>query len=329
MSQTERINQIVSILESSRHPVPIQRFMDTLEVSRATFKRDVEYLRDRLGAPIEWEPGGPSMGRGYVLRGHPPGSKEKFGIQGLWFNPSEIHALLMMHQLAANMDPGLITGQASGLVTRIRMLLSEADDDPDDILTRIRVVHSATHRRSHPWFEVVAKATMNQKRLQISYFTRSRDSVSERLVSPKRLVHYRENWYLLAWCHKSDGLRLFSIDAIRSAQLQPEKSKVVSAKTLDDFLGTGFGVFGGRARYKAILRFNAESARWIQDEVWHPKQKISWEGEHLILKVPYSLPTELIMEILRHGSNVEVLEPPELRQAVSDTLRQTLDLYSH
>ena len=67
MSQTERIHQIIHLLESSRHPVPIARFLDELEVSRATFKRDLAYLRDRLGAPVTWQRGNDGLGGGYQL----------------------------------------------------------------------------------------------------------------------------------------------------------------------------------------------------------------------------------------------------------------------
>ena len=108
MSQTERIRQIVSRLEHSRHPVPIERFLDALEISRATFKRDIEYLRDRLGAPIEWRRGGPGEPRGYVLGDDQADNGAAFHLHGLWFNQSEIYALLMMHQLASSMEPGLL-----------------------------------------------------------------------------------------------------------------------------------------------------------------------------------------------------------------------------
>jgi len=79
MSQTERIYQIVHLLENSRHPVPIARFLQELEISRATFKRDIEYLRDRLGAPISWQRGGPGQPRGYVLEGEHESSRSGFG----------------------------------------------------------------------------------------------------------------------------------------------------------------------------------------------------------------------------------------------------------
>jgi len=327
VSQTERIHQIVHLLERSRHPVPIARFLDELEVSRATFKRDIEYLRDRLGAPIEWQRGGPDRAQGYVLRGTDGRGAEGFGIRGLWFNQSEIYALLMMHQLAGSMEPGLIPAQSQALLARITHLLGTADDDPDTVLSFIRILHSATKRRASSWFEVIARATVRRRRLKIVYYTRSRDATSERAVSPQRLLHYRENWYLLAWCHQVDDLRLFALDAIRHAELQRQPARRVSDRRLDDAMGSGFGIFGGRARHRARLRFSPDAARWIADEIWHPRQRLSWEDGYLIMELPYAQTRELAMEILRHGSDVEVLAPDTLRTEVRTILEQTLAHY--
>lgn len=327
MSQTERIHQIVHILETSRHPVPIGRFLDELEISRATFKRDIEYLRDRLGAPIEWQRGGDTGGRGYLLRNSMDAGATGFGIRGLWFNQSEIHALLTMHQLASSMEPGLIPAQSQALLTRITHLLGTADDDPRDVLSHLRVLHSATRRRASTWFELIARATLKRRRLTISYYTRSRDASSTRTVSPQRLLHYRENWYLLAWCHSVDELRLFAIDAIRHAEQEKAAARKVAEKRLDAMMGGGFGIFGGRARHRARLRFTAAAARWIADEIWHPEQQTRWEGEHLILEVPYAQSRELAMEILRQGPDVEVLAPAALRDEVRSLLQQTLAHY--
>jgi predicted DNA-binding transcriptional regulator YafY len=327
MSQTERIHQIVHLLETSRHPVPIERFLDQLEVSRATFKRDIEYLRDRLGAPIEWLRGGLDRPRGYVLSGEPGQQATTFGIRGLWFNQSEIHALLTMHQLASSIEPGLISAQTPSLLTRITHLLGSADDDPQAVLAYLRILHSATRRRSSNWFEVIAHATLRRRRLQITYYTRSRDRTTERTVSPQRLLHYRENWYLLAWCHVADDLRLFALDAIRFAELHSQPARKVAQNKLDEAMGSGFGIFGGKARYRARLRFSPAAARWIADEVWHPQQKISWDDDHLILDIPYAQTRELAMEVLRHGRDVEVLGPASLRAEIRTILQDTLAQY--
>jgi len=325
MSQTERIHQIVHLLENSRQPVPLARFLDELEVSRATFKRDLEYLRDRLGAPIEWQRGGPDGPRGYVLRND--ADSDGLSIRGLWFNQSEIHALLTMHQLASRMEPGLVTDASEGLLARITHLLGRADDDPQALLERIQIMHSATRRRPSPWFPLIARATVRRQRLQMTYYTRSRDATGERLVSPQRLLHYRENWYLIAWCHKAGAPRLFALDAIQGVTVEKAIAREIPPAEVDALIGGGFGIFGGTQRQWARLRFSPAATRWIGDEVWHPDQRTTREGEHLVLEVPYSEPRELLMEILRHGADVEVLAPRSLREAVARVLADSLARY--
>lgn len=327
VSQTERIHQIVRLLETSRHPVPIARFLDELEVSRATFKRDIAYLRDRLGAPVVWRRGSQDTRAGYQLGDTADVRDRSFTLPGLWFNQSEIHALLRMYQLAGSMQPGLVGEQARSLMARITQLLDSSEDDPRAILSYIEIRQSATRRQPSEWFELVARATVRRKRLDISYFTRSRDEVSTRQVSPQRLLHYRENWYLLGWCHRVDGLRLFALDALRDVSDTGRPARTVARKHLEESLGSGFGIFGGKADKTAVLRFSDEAARWIATEAWHPRQRVHHEGGRLILEVPYSQSRELAMEILRHGPDVEVLAPASLRQLIDELLRKTLRQY--
>ena len=117
------------------------------------------------------------------------------------------------------------------------------------------------------------------------------------------------------------------MDAIRHAELCKQSSRRVAQKKLDQMTESGFGIFGGRALHRARLRFSPTAARWIVDEVWHPQQKTSWDGDHLVLDVPYAQSRELAMEILRHGPDVEVLGPDSLRAELRSLLEQTLAHY--
>ena len=76
----------------------------------------------------------------------------------------------------------------------------------------------------------------------------------------------------------------------------------------------------------AKLRFTPAAARWVATEQWHPQQKASTDDEgRYLLELPYANPTELVMDILRHGAEVEVLAPAELRQAVRRRTRRCTD----
>jgi hypothetical protein len=101
--------------------------------------------------------------------------------------------------------------------------------------------------------------------------SKGKAELTEREVSPQRLVHYRENWYLDAWCHMRNGLRSFAVDGVRHAEILDLAAREVAEKSLDAMLGAGYGIFSGRKLSWVRLRFSPERARWVALEMWHPK----------------------------------------------------------
>ena len=115
MDRTERFYKIDALLQANR-VVPIDRLLRELEVSRATFKRDLEYLRDRLNAPIEWD----RDERGYRYARAP--EQGQHSLPGLWFNASEAYALLMMQTLLSELQPGLLKAHIEPLNRLLKYL---------------------------------------------------------------------------------------------------------------------------------------------------------------------------------------------------------------
>lgn len=321
MDRTERFYKIDALLQANRF-VPIERMLRELEVSRATFKRDVEYMRERLNAPIEWD----RDERGYRYSG--PQDDRQQALPGLWFNSSEAYALLMMQALLAEMQPGLLGAHIEPLKARLRAVIESGQHPASDVESRVRLLNVAVRAVPDKNFEVVAKALLRRERLEITYYGRGRDESSLREVSPQLLIHYRGNWYLAAWCHQQNAMRSFAMDAIQQATVLPKATKAISKRELEGFVGQGYGIFSGAMVRWAKLRFSAERARWVSRELWHPLQRSSQEDDgRLVLELPFTDMRELSMDILRHGRHVEVLEPSELRQLVQSELRQALDQY--
>ena len=322
MDRTERFHLIDQMLCNQR-AVTRAQFLESLEVSPATFKRDLEYLRDRLAAPIVWD----RELRGYRYERGAGG--EQFQLPGLWFNTSEIQALLSMDALLANLQPGILSDHVAPLRSRIRMLLDEGDHDVDEISRRIRIVPQAAKPYRSENFQLLCQALLARRCVDMTYYSRASDSSSERRVSPQRLIYYRDNWYLDAWCHLREGLRSFSVDAIQRLSVATEPAREIDEADLNRELESGYGIFSGADTREALLRFSPEAARWVSRESWHPRQHGEYDAEgYFRLRVPYSQDTELIMDILRHGPEVEVLEPPELRQRVRARIAAMHNLYA-
>jgi predicted DNA-binding transcriptional regulator YafY len=322
MDRTERFYKIHQLL-AAREAVRISDFLDALGVSRATFKRDLEYMRDRLNAPIEWD----RERRGYRFAGDATDAG-RYQLPGLWFNPTEIRALLTMQHLLADLQPGLLEPHVKPLLARLRALLGSGEHSAEEVERRIRIIHLGARRLALPQFELVANAVLDRRRLHIVYVSRSSNERTERDISPQRLVHYRENWYCDAWCHLRQDVRSFAVDAIQSAQPLDQKAKSVPDRELDEVLAAGYGIFSGRKTAWAKLRFTPERARWVSAEQWHPQQKGRFERDgSYLLELPFSDHRELVMDILRHGPHVEVLEPASLREAVKEQLAAALKQY--
>ncbi len=322
MDRTERFYKIDQLLHE-RRAVSMAVLMEELHVSRATIKRDLEYLRDRLNAPIAWDR---SM-RGYRYE-NPLPDAPRFSLPGLWFNASEIHALLAMEQLLSNLQPGLLGPHIEPLRARIRMLLDAGDHSAAEVVRRMKVLHVAARPVEPARFEAIVTGLLRRRRLRVEHYNRRLNQTTRRELSPQRLVYYRDNWYLDAWCHLRRALRSFGMDALLAVELRPAAARDVAGETLDAELGSGYGIFAGRQTRKAVLRFRAERARWIAREVWHPAQENRFDEEgRYILEIPYSNDTELLMDVLRHGPDVEVLAPAELRRKVRERLRSAQGVY--
>jgi predicted DNA-binding transcriptional regulator YafY len=322
MDRTERFYKIQQLLRE-QGVVSFAAMRQSLEVSRATVKRDLEYLRNRLNAPIEWD----REAGGYRFAA-PEHGNAQYELPGLWFNASEVHALLTMQHLLACIEPGILAPQLAPLGERLGRMLGSGDHSAEEIRKRVRILGIASRRLAPEGFAVLGSALLRRKRLHLDYYVRARDELTEREVSPQRLVHYRDNWYLDAWCHRRQDLRSFAADAIRRAEILDRKAREVPESTLNKVLGSGYGIFSGRRIHWGRLRFTPERARWVAFEEWHPRQRGRFEDDgSYVLEVPYSDDRELIMDILRHGPEVEVLGPIPLRNAVRERLASTLARY--
>jgi len=323
MDRTERFYKIDHLIRE-RGIVPVQDFLRELEVSLATFKRDIEYMRSRHYAPITWD----REQGGYRFEEPQPGAP-KYELPGLWFSPREAQALLTMEHLLESLEPSLLGAHVKPLKARLSALLSVGDRSAEEVRRRIRVIPFGQRRHEPKHFQLVASAVLGRERLKLTYWNRSKDEVTEREVSPQRLVHYRNNWYLDAWDHLRNDLRTFALDAMRDVSMAAGKVKEVPDAELDAVLATGYGIFSGKKVQWATLRFTPERARYVSMEEWHPKQRARWEKDgSYVLDVPYSSEAELLMDILKFGADVEVTSPSALRESVRNRTTATTRLYA-
>jgi len=241
------------------------------------------YMRDRFNAPIDYDPkaGGYRFGK--------PRTGPRYELPGLWFNATKIYALLTTLHLFGNLQQGILQREIAPLIERLRTILGKGDHSWAEIEKRIGIFQPERREGQSAFFSVIAAALLRRRQLWIRHYNRNEDRFTERDVSPQRLVHYRDNWYLDAYCHLREDLRTFAVDAIREARLQDRKAREVPGAELDEHLGSGYGIFSGRAVQWATLRFSARAARWVSAQNWRPSQRSRIESDgSYVLEIPYA-----------------------------------------
>jgi predicted DNA-binding transcriptional regulator YafY len=314
--------ELLTILQSRRYAVTSAELAEELECSIATVKRYISKLRNYYEAPIRYD----SELRGYVLD---KTDDDAIQFPGLWFNVAELHSLLTIYELIDKLDPGLLREKLLPLRNRVEKELALRGIDTGELSRRFLFLGMGIRICCPLTFKLTASATMERKRLKLRYHSRGRDKQSTRHVSPQQLIYYRGNWYLAAYCHTRRALRTLSLDRMTDVELLKTECKEIDEAALRDHYTTSFGIFAGQPQQEAVLIFSRESARWVAEERRHPNQQGHLlEDGSFELRLPYADERELIMEILRHGPEVRVIAPPELKQAVQERLRRALELYT-
>jgi predicted DNA-binding transcriptional regulator YafY len=317
----DRIYRLHQVLAARRTPIPLADLMERLDCSKATVYRLIELMRDFLGAPIESDP---ELGGFRYARDRNGGTYE---LPGLWFSSQELQALVVFDRLLENLEPGLLSEHLAPFSKRLTELLQNKRLGLSEAGRRIHLVGIAA-RTISDWFHVLASATLQRRKLRFAYHSRSKDEKTQRIVSPQRLTRYRDNWYLDAWDDGRKALRSFAVDRVSNAKELDEPAAEVAREALEEHFASGYGIFGGKANKTAVLLFSADRARWVADERWHPTQvgQFLTDGRYE-LRIPYRDQRELVMDILRHGAEVEVVGPKELREEVAVQLIRAVGQY--
>lgn len=319
MSEIDRLYRYKTLL-SHRRAVPREDILAELEISPATFKRDIAKLRDRLGTPIVFDR---DLG-GYRL-GTPQDATE---LPGFWFTQDEILALMTIQSMIEQLDPGLLGPKLKPLRKRLDVMLTHQGLDPQQLTQRVRAVSAGKRRMPMAAFETIAKATFERKQLRVAHHNRVNGQTVERDISPQQLIHYRDNWYVDAWCHLRKGVRSFSIDAIESTHILDARAKEIDLEAMRQQLDASYGIFAGAPKDWAELHFSTARTGWVQHETWHPQQTSTLHSDKsYTLRVPYSDERELLGDILRFGAEVEVIAPESLKKRIQEEAKRLQSLY--
>ncbi|NCC60118.1 MAG: WYL domain-containing protein [Verrucomicrobiae bacterium] len=325
MERMLRIHQIIRDTDLGkrrfRNPYPnASNIAEILEVSNKTVLRDIEFMRERLDLPIEYDP----VKHGFCY------TEQVVSFPTIQISEGELFSLLVARK-AISAYQG--TSFEEPLKNAFRKL---ADSMPDSInihlddWDRSVTFHSSTVSIVKlDYFNQLAQAAIHKDQLLISYKKPNQKEPTERLIDPIQLVHVGNEWYLLAWCHKRNEFITFHLLRIQKIVKTGKKYTPHKGFSAEAYLQDSFGIYSGKDVHQITLWVHKNVADYFREKNWHSSQK----NEELAsgnLKVHYTLNSleDIQRWILGWGGLVVALKPKELKEKIRNSADSILNAHT-
>ncbi|NVO00723.1 MAG: WYL domain-containing protein [Geobacteraceae bacterium] len=288
------------------------------EIACKTAQRSIDHFRYRLKAPLEYD----QSNKGYYY------TDSTFQLPIIRISEEELMALLISRKLISEASAGSLADELGTVSDRLGSLLSAnlpGIANPEDAFSfRWKNIRTTDPQN----FNIVTSALLQGKLLTFCYKTPAASDSTNRTVEPHHMVNYMGNWHLIAFCRLRNDWRDFVLGRMTLCSVDGASFPIRDKETWQPFLHNTFGIFQNRQTFNVVLRFTPDRSRWIKGEVWHERQveEIQEDGS-LVLTIPASHEGEIMIEILKHGSQVEVLEPIWLREKVITEINAAANKY--
>lgn len=300
-----------------RHP-NASTLAEQFEVTPKTAQRNIEYFRERLIAPLEYD----FFKKGYYY------TDSDFQLPVTRISEEALLALLISRKLITEASAGSLGDQLGEIANKLGSLLAAnlpGRAHPEEAFSFRWKSLSPINCQT---FKIVTTSLLHGRLLNISYHAPSSPENKPRTIEPHHMVNYMGNWHLIAFCHLRHDWRDFLLSRIQRCQIEETVFTIRHKDEWQPFLHDTFGIYQNKDKFNVILRFTPERAKWVQEEVWHEGQSEITAGDgSLIRTIPASHEAEIMMEIMKHGAQVEVLEPEWLRKRVANEIRAALQNY--
>lgn len=244
----------------------------------------------------------------------------------LWFSHDEAAAVFGLAEWLDVLGSGILKERLNPVRKRLDLMLQAQGVAAPDWAERIRLLPMQARKIDPETLMDAARAVLRRKRARFLYKGAGEAAHRPRYVSPQRLVRYRDNWSLDAWCHERRGFRQFALSRLKEFTVTGEAAQEFLRERLDAHFAGAYGIFAGPARHKARLVFEGDAARIVSEEAWHPKEtRCLLSDGRLRLEFPCGDVRELARDVMRFADEVTVEGPEALREAVAGMVKKAAE----
>jgi len=315
----ERYNWFHGQIKAGRYP-NARKLAEKFELSEKQAQREIEFIRDRLGAPLFYD----SARRGYKYE------DDTYELPPVWYKEDELLALCLALRLASTLPDLKLKDSLHELLGKFLTFRSlDSHINLEEIKERVSVKNVEYYKVDETVFHKVVDSLFLNEPLKISYHTPHKDETTDRVIQPLHLLCYMGSWHLIAFCSLKGDLRDFALSRIRTIESPPQVVKLPKRlPSIKDYISKNFGLMSGGESIEVCLKFVPEVSHWISEQIWFSGQEVSAnEDGSVCLKFPVADFREVRREILKYGASVEVLSPPELIREIKEEIGRMSKTY--
>jgi len=315
----ERYNWLHGQIKEGRHP-NARKLAEKFEISEKQAQREIEFMRDRLYAPLVYDSGR----KGYKYE------DDNYELPPIWFNEDELLALCLALRLASTLPDRKLKGSLHEILEKfLTFRFLDAPPSLEEIEGKVSVKNVEYYRVDESVFHKIIGALFQSVPLKISYYTPHKDEKTERIIKPLHLLCYMGSWHLIAFCTLKGELRDFALSRILAIEPSSQYIELpCDLVPVRDYIKKNFGLMSGGESIEVCLKFTPEVSGWISEQIWFSDQEVSNnEDGSICLKFPVADFREVRREILKYGASVEVLSPQGLREEIRKEIEDMSKIY--
>ncbi|MCX8028196.1 MAG: WYL domain-containing protein [Thermodesulfovibrionales bacterium] len=288
------------------------------EISLKQAQRDIEFMRDRLFAPLQYD----KKRRGYYY------DSLSYEIPSIWIKEDELLALCFATRLASSIPQDEIKRSLELMIKKLSSYITADLKKFERFINNVSVKNIEYYIVDKTIFHEIISSLFNEQTIEFDYYSPHNKERTHRVIKPLHLLYYMGRWFLIGYCKDKAGIRYFSLSRISSIKVSEKDIDVKASFDIKAIIDSYFGIFCDGTPQEVCLRFSPHVSDWVSEQVWHEGQKMNLDNEgRLTLRFPATNFSELKGEILKFGSSVEVISPDELRLEIKEEIKKMHAIY--
>lgn len=290
------------------------------EMGVRTAYRDIDFLRDELGAPIEYD-----RPRGTYHLTDPTAP-----LPPLLLSQGEVVALFFAEKVLAQYRGTPYEAEIASAFRKLQSLMpEEVRVLPERLLSYLSLDLGPLPQADPAVFRTVVDALTRRRCLLIRYRSLSSGRTLDRVIEPYRVFNLKGDWYVAGFDHRRRTARDFALHRIRRATLTEASYELDTAFDFKAYMAHALSIEKGGRPANVAIRFAQRQARWIRERSWHRTQRIQERLDGgCVLRMRVAVTSELKRWVMQFGDEAEVLGPRGLRRQVADALGDAHSLYT-